>query len=162
MAQWSAHRIPNPKVGSSSLPAPIWRTIVYGRAFGCKFEIVTRKQPANALKAWLDFPLQRPKRRGGNLQFPCSGLSRRSCAQLNARAVVKNNARTDVRRKGGYGAIGSASDSKPEGWEFEPPCPHHAFVWFAVPRVRVQLGNREAKATLKRTDRFDNFRVASA
>ena len=56
MAQWVAHRIPNPKVGSSSLPAPI--VVIHGlryRALGRSEQTVGRWDTFGKAKRLDDF-----------------------------------------------------------------------------------------------------------
>ena len=88
---------------------------------------------------------------GGNLQtalrfWPQScglGLDPASGSQALARAgaqvrapglpktvQINGNPATTVITTPGYGANGSASDSRPEGWEFESLCPHFSVLGF--------------------------------
>ena len=54
--------------------------------------------------------------------------------------------------------MGSASDSNPEGWEFEPPCPHFGYGWFAVWRAGPQRANREEMGDLRHSETFSRLR----
>ena len=66
--------------------------------------------------------------------------------------------------KQGYGAIATASDCKPEGWEFEPPCPFHASAWFAASRARGRgqdIWRKSVRSKRGRSERISRGLVAA-